>query len=408
MTVSAPSSPTTSPKSHSEPRPRILLVDDDLTNLQVLHRSLRTEDYELLVAQSGDEAITQAEAMQPALILLDVRMPGVDGFEACRRLKSDARTRESVIIFMSAVNDMKEKVHGLELGAVDYITKPFYAAEVIARVRIHLELHRLNHALAVTNEGLVAANLKLRGDLEAAAKVQRTLLPAAASDPAGYVFAWRYRSCEALTGDTLNLFPLRDGQIGAYVLDVSGHGVGASLLAVSVAWPGTPSVVIDATTGTINPPSVVAERFSRLYQAADRNERGFTIAYGVLDAATGVLRHVSAGYPSPVLIRDRAARRIDSENCPIGMLANVEYGENTIKLLPGDRIYLHSDSIADESDPKGELFGQKRLHAELLSARNQPLSQSVDHLVDAVVSWRGKNTLKDDVTVLAIERIGGQ
>jgi phosphoserine phosphatase RsbU/P len=163
---------------------------------------------------------------------------------------------------------------------------------------------------------------------------------------------------------------------------------------------------MDVTTGAINPPSVVAQRLKRLYQTADQEERDFTLAYGVLDAATGVLRHVSAGYPSPVLIRNQAARRIDSENFPIGMLSNVEYGENTIELLPGDRIYLHSDSIADESDPKGELFGQKRLHAELLSARNLPLSRSIDNLVDAVVSWRGKNALRDEVTVLAVERLG--
>src|ERR1700728_4858662 len=130
MTVSDPSSPAASPESRRGPRQRVLLVDDDLTNLQVLHRTLRTEDYDLLVAQSGEEAITQAQAMQPALILLDVRMPGVDGFEACLRLKSDARTRESVVIFMSAFDDTKERVHGLELGAVDYITKPFYAAEM--------------------------------------------------------------------------------------------------------------------------------------------------------------------------------------------------------------------------------------------------------------------------------------
>jgi sigma-B regulation protein RsbU (phosphoserine phosphatase) len=138
----------------------------------------------------------------------------------------------------------------------------------------------------------------------------------------------------------------------------------------------------------------------------EQDERYFTLAYGVLDAATGVLRHVSAGHPGPVLIRDQAARRIDNENFPIGMLSNVEYGENTIELLPGDRIYLHSDGIADERDPEGELFGQKRLHAELLAARELPLSQSIDNLIDAVVSWRGKSTLTDDVTVLAIERLG--
>ncbi len=411
MTALDPSSPAASPESGSGPRQRVLLVDDDLTNLQVLHRTLRTEDYELLVAQSGDEAITQAQAMQPALILLDVRMPGIDGFETCRRLKSDARTRDPVIIFMSAFDDMTERVHGLELGAVDYITKPFYAAEVIARVRIHLELRRLNRALAVTNDGLVAANLKLKRDLEAAAKVQRALLPASAPDLAGYVFAWRYRPCEELAGDALNLFPLRDGHIGAYVLDVSGHGVAASLLAVSVTHslvprPGVPSVVMDVTTGAINPPSVVAERLNRLYQMNEQDDRYFTIAYGVLDAASGVLRHVSAGHPGPVLVRNGTAKRIDNENFPIGMLANVEYGENTIELLPGDRVYLHSDGIADESNPDGELFGQKRLHAELLAGRNLPLSCSIDSVIDAVVSWRGKNTLSDDVTVMAIERLG--
>ncbi len=413
MTVSDPSSPAASSESRKEPRQRVLLVDDDLTNLQVLHRTLRTEDYDLLVAQSGDEAISQARAMQPALILLDVRMPGVDGFEACRRLKSDAHTRESVIIFMSAFNDTEERVYGLELGAVDYITKPFYAAEVIARVRIHLELRRLNHALALTNEGLIAANLKLKRDLEAAAKVQRALLPASAPELAGYVFAWRYRPCEELAGDALNLFALRDGHIGAYVLDVSGHGVAASLLAVSVTHslvprPGVPSVVMDMSTGAINPPSVVAQRLNTLYQMTEQDERYFTLAYGVLDAATGVLRHVSAGHPGPVLIRNQSARRIDNENFPIGMLSNVEYGENTIELLPGDRIYLYSDGIADESDPDGELFGQKRLHDELLAGRDLPLSRSIDNLIDAVVSWRGKNTLSDDVTVLAIERLGSE
>jgi sigma-B regulation protein RsbU (phosphoserine phosphatase) len=294
---------------------------------------------------------------------------------------------------------------------VDYITKPFHAAEVIARVRIHLELRRLNRALAVTNEGLVAANLKLKRDLEAAAKVQRALLPASAPDLAGYVFAWRYRPCEELAGDALNLFPLRDGHIGAYVLDVSGHGVAASLLAVSVTHSlvprtGAPSVVMDVTTGKINPPSLVAERLNRLYQMTDQDERYFTLSYGVLDAGTGVLRHVSAGHPGPVLIRNQAASRIDNANFPIGMLSNVEYGENTIELLPGDRIYLHSDGIADETDPNGELFGQERLQAELLSARVLPLSESIDSLIDAVVSWRGKSMLSDDVTVLAIERLG--
>jgi sigma-B regulation protein RsbU (phosphoserine phosphatase) len=408
MTVSGTASRTTHPGS----RQRVLLVDDDLTNLQVLHRTLRSEQYELIVAQSGDEAITQAQALEPALILLDVRMPGVDGFETCRRLKSDARTRESLVIFMSAFNDMKDRVRGLELGAVDYITKPFYAAEVVARVRIHLELRRLNHALAVTNEGLVAANLKLKRDLEVAATFQRALLPASAAELPGYGFAWRYRPFEEPSDEAPNPFPPHGGYIGAYVLDVSGHGAAPTLLTVPVAHspiprPGVPSVIMDVMAGAINSPSEAAERLDRTHPMTSRDGY-FTLAYGALNTATGVLRHVAAGDPGEVLIRNQEARRIDRENLPMGKFSHARYSENKIELLPGDRIYLHSERIAEESDPKGEPFGEERLHAELLAAGNLPLARSIDHLVNAVVSWRARNTLSDDVTIIAIERLGGE
>jgi sigma-B regulation protein RsbU (phosphoserine phosphatase) len=378
-------------------------------NLRVLQRTLEGQNYELLVAHSGEEALAQTLAARPAMILLDIRMPGIDGFEVCRRLQSDARTRDSAIVFMSALDDKQEIVRALEVGAVDYITKPFFPAEVRARVRVHLELRRLNGVLAETNRSLLAANRKLKQDLEAAAKIQQALLPAKAPDLAGYAFAWCYRPCEELAGDALNVFPLSDGQVGAYVLDISGHGVAASLLAVSVTHSivprnGAPSVVMDISNGNVDPPSLVATRLNRLYPLSDHDGRYFTIAYGVLNAATGSFRHIAAGHPGPVLIRDQTVSSIENPNFPVGMLADADYNEDVIELLPGDRIYLHSDGILEETDPSGTMFGRQRLHAELLSTRNLPLPESIDSLVGAVVSWRGNDTLSDDVTVLAIER----
>ncbi len=140
----------------SEIKGRVLLVDDNLTNLQVLFQALEQEGYELLVAQSGEEALEIARTAQPALILLDINMPGIDGYETCERLKSDETTKDAVVIFLSARGDTEDKVRGLEIGAVDYIGKPFQFEEVMARVRKHLEIHDRERQLEHEKEELEA------------------------------------------------------------------------------------------------------------------------------------------------------------------------------------------------------------------------------------------------------------
>ncbi len=138
-----------------EPRtPQILLVDDNPTNLQVLFQTLDGRGYRLLAARSGKDAITVAERVAPDLILLDVMMPELDGFETCARLKRDPRTRNAAVVFLSARTDASDKVRGLDLGAVDFINKPFQAEEVIARVRTHLTIRDLQQELRTRNEEL--------------------------------------------------------------------------------------------------------------------------------------------------------------------------------------------------------------------------------------------------------------
>ena len=136
--------PTSPPDSDFN---QVLLVDDNPTNLHVLYQALEEQGYELLIAQSGQEALDIAQAAQPALILLDINMPGMDGFETCRRLKADDATKEIVIIFLSARDSVQDKVEGLKLGAVDYVSKPFQFEEVVARVNTQLELKRAKEEL---------------------------------------------------------------------------------------------------------------------------------------------------------------------------------------------------------------------------------------------------------------------
>ncbi|MBP0017250.1 MAG: response regulator [Cyanobacteria bacterium SBLK] len=135
----------------------ILIIDDNPVNLEVLYGTLSKEGYEILVEMDGESGIEQARKNQPDLIILDIMMPGIDGFETCRRLKSDPQIREISVIFITAISDIEHKVKGLQLGAVDYITKPFYEEEVITRVGIHFQLRDMSAKLEKQNQQLSQA-----------------------------------------------------------------------------------------------------------------------------------------------------------------------------------------------------------------------------------------------------------
>ena len=145
------------PQSNNETE-AILLVDDNPTNLQLLFETLDGRGYKLLIAKDGNAALSIARKAGPNLILLDIMMPEIDGYEVCRQLKADPATAEIPVIFLSALTDTKDKVQGLDLGAVDYVTKPFQPDEVIARVNTHLTVYRLKKALDGKNKELQEAN----------------------------------------------------------------------------------------------------------------------------------------------------------------------------------------------------------------------------------------------------------
>jgi signal transduction histidine kinase len=159
----------------SEEEVKILLVDDTPTNLKVLSEAVRNQGWTTLIATDGETAIEQAAYAQPSLILLDVMMPGIDGFETCARLKRNPVTANIPIIFMTALSDAVNKVKGLDLGAVDYITKPFQQEEVLARVKLHLKLYHLAQSLEAQNNQLEARVLKRTQELEQSMKQMQNM-----------------------------------------------------------------------------------------------------------------------------------------------------------------------------------------------------------------------------------------
>ena len=207
----------------SSPAPTILIVDDTPVNVLFLQNVLDGEGFRTITAADGASARELSRAEVPDLILLDVMMPGESGFETCSKLKSDPKTADIPVIFLSALDDVKSKVSGLKIGGVDYVSKPVHGEEVLARVRVHLRIRENNRAMARQHQ----ARMEELRDAQQAILVRPEDCPDAS-------FAVFYQPMEAAGGDFYDVLPLDSGVFGYFVADVSGHGVSAAFLTSAI------------------------------------------------------------------------------------------------------------------------------------------------------------------------------
>jgi phosphoserine phosphatase RsbU/P len=259
-------------------------------------------------------------------------------------------------------------------------------------------------------EQLFLANQRMKRDLDAAARVQQTLLPEGFPEIPGLSFAWTYRPCDELAGDALNIVRINDDFVALYLLDVSGHGVPAALLSVTATRSlhpraaGAPSLV--AGPG-VNPvavaPAQVASSMNALYPMESNGNHYFTMIYGILDVNTHRLRFTVAGHPAPILVREgRPPERLDVMGCAIGMFDEAEFEESVIDLARGDRLYFYSDGVTEEVNSQDQEFGEERLLRAIADGQGSSLQETVETLVQKVVAWRGEEHLRDDISILAV------
>lgn len=389
----------------------ILVVDDTPANLQVLAGMLKDRGYKVRPAPGGKLALAAAQRDPPDLILLDINMPEMNGYEVCERLKADDALKGIPVIFISALTEQLDKVKAFATGGVDYITKPFQMEELHARVETHLNLRRLQMALEETNLQLAKTNVRMSRDLKAAAKIQRTFLPRAWPKIPGVEFAWCYQPCDELAGDGLNIIPLGDGRVGVYIFDVSGHGVSSALLSVTLSRLLSPpsdasSILIrdhDVLDLDVTQPAEVADLLNRLFPFDTATEQFATLMYGVLDVGSGMFRHVSAGQPGPLHLPAGGQPVIlESPGFPIG-LAEEPYGQQCIHLAAGDRLYLYSDGVPDAMNSSREQFGDARLMEAIARGRSAPLEDAIAALLREIARWQGSERPHDDISIVAIE-----
>ena len=266
-------------------------------------------------------------------------------------------------------------------------------------------------ARRLAEDGLRRAKEALEADLRLAARVQQALLPPASIDAGGLRISHAFNPCDDLAGDAVGVVPLPDGRMGLYLLDVSGHGVGAALLSFTLSHLLSPAVegalITDRTEAgpTVVPPAVVAGRLNRQFPM-DRTRQYFTLVYGIIDPASGGFRYALAGHPAPVLLpRDGPPSPVSGSGLPIGMIDDAVFEDQSLALEPGDRLFFYTDGAIEALDDREEEFGVARLMEQFSRWRALPLRDGLDRVAAAVRAWCG-GRLKDDVSLLAVERTG--
>jgi phosphoserine phosphatase RsbU/P len=399
---------------------RLLVVDDTPANRDMLARRFRRSGYVVETASNGEDAIRLARESRFDLVLLDIMMPGLSGIEVLDELRRTHHPTQLPVIMATALDATADVVNAFAHGANDYVTKPLDFAIVQARVQTQLalkratdEIRRLERGLEERNRALMVANRRMKTDLDAATKVQAALLPTSSPPVPGYAFAWLFNPSAELAGDIFNVFRLDDRHVGLYVLDVSGHGVAAALLSVTVSRflfpvPDPTSLLwergADGEICRLAAPARVAARLSERFPFDTATSQYFTLVYGLLDLHEHRLRYVSAGHPQ-VVCRRRGAEPVllEASGFPVGVGPG-DYDENGVDLAPGDRLYIYSDGIPETMNPDGEVFGSSRLLRTLCSDERLSPERSLEQLSSEVCRWSGTDRCQDDQTVLCVER----
>jgi len=399
----------------------VLVVSHDAHIRDIIMNGLAEWGYPAVQADSPDRARELLQEKHPWLVIADWAMPGCDGLSLCSHIREEVFPGYVYIILLTPKPYKNRLVEAMEAGTDDFIMEPFGMEEVLARIMsaqrimaLEKELGDRNQELTETNNRLRRAHEVITQDVEAAARIQQSLLPCCAEALFGFEFDSLFIPCQVVGGDIFNYFVLDQDTIAFYVLDVSGHGIPAAMMAVAVSktltsLPFHESLIRHTTRGPqakqfFSPASVVRE-LDMLFQSNDTVEQYFTMVYGMLDRRTGEVRFTQAGHPHPVYIPASSdARLVGGGGLPVGLLPNAEFTETRITLSPGDRLFLYSDGIPDCADPDGERFSTDRLLFFLTDQRDLPLSGVMRKLGEEMYRFRRADSFEDDMSMLVIGR----
>jgi phosphoserine phosphatase RsbU/P len=383
--------------------PRILVVDDNDDNRYTLTLYLDLEGYSNVeIAHDGEEAIALLKTSSFDLMLLDVMMPKVDGYQVLAWLKDQPQLSDLPVIMISALNEVNSVVRCIELGAVDYLLKPFNPVMLKARLGATLEKKRLR------NE--VNAHLaRLEEELNAARKLQMSMVPQSFPEVTAAFPIDLYASMEPareVGGDLYDFFTTEDGMLCFLVGDVSGKGMPAALFmarAKSLIRITTELMRMHASTS--KPADVIARVNRELCQ--DNSDLMFvTLFFGMLAPQSGELEYCNAGHNEPYRLNNAAVEAITgAKGIILGVRPDAVYTTGQLSLSPGESVYVFTDGITEANNAAGDLFSEERLEGVLRAGAGRTSAGIVQSVTEAVRAFVGNALPSDDITMLAVRRV---
>ena len=400
---------------------KILVADDDRTVQIALKSFLSKWGYDVVTAGDGAQAWEILQGPEaPRLAVIDWIMPGMEGPALCEKIRRSSLSSYTYLILLTAKTSKTELMEGLESGADDFISKPFNPGELKARIKAAERILSLEKELKVKNEELSQSNINLSRsneiitkDLQVAASVQQSLLPAQTREINGFSFGSLFMPCAIVGGDMFNFFAIGDKHIAFFILDISGHGVPAAMLSVTVSKTLTSLIWEEAMandigrngSGRILSPEAMASKLNRLFQSSDALEAYFTMILGITDVRTGHTALTQAGHPHPIRVPNQGGlETIGNGGFPVGLLESAEYPRYEFTLNPGDRLYLYSDGITECRDAQENEFSQKRLMNLLEQTRSQDLESVMRRTAGELYRFRGGDAFSDDISIMALQR----
>jgi phosphoserine phosphatase RsbU/P len=384
----------------------ILVVDDNVKNLQVLGGMLQKEGKEVEFALDGETALSWLDKRSFDLILLDIMMPGMDGFEVCSIIKKNPSISEIPIIFITAKTDSESIIKGFETGGVDYITKPFIPSELMARVRSQVHLKKSKEKIVSYLNEIELQNKNIRDSIEYARNIQRAVLNTSLSKIGSYPENFiLYLPKDILSGDFYWYYKENDVFVLA-VMDCTGHGVPGALMSILGMTLLNEIVVHD---GIQRPDEILENLRIGLMNTLGQNQELLKIKDGIegvvisYDSVKNILSY--SGAFNPLLhIHKNVMNKIPADRIPVGYYEKInKFSLKTIEIEKGDMIYLSSDGYIDQfGESEKRKIMSKNFMELLLTIHKIPMDSQKAKLHDYLNQWKGEMEQTDDILVIGL------
>jgi sigma-B regulation protein RsbU (phosphoserine phosphatase) len=380
---------------------KILVVDDSLDNRTIIKACLNAEGFSVVELSSGEELLELGiKILNFDLILLDVMMPNLNGYETCVKLKEKNIANQIPIIFLSAEIDEDSKVKGFESGGIDYIQKPFGRKELCSRVNSHIAYSKKYTSIENQND-------ILRKNLKSGAEIQNNFLPANCFEFEGLDLVWNYRPAEHIAGDMFGFIKFDDNCLGVYLLDVCGHGSAAALVASAVhgAINSNKDLVGITRRGSYLPlePAQVISNLNLEFPYS-RFERFFTFFYALINLEKNQIICASAGHPAPYIVRvNGECEKVKVEGTILGLNPRDTWEQEIFNFMLDEKLVLLSDGLLELKNSKDEFF-EDSLISVLKNLENLDNKSFVKQILRESNKFSDSVTQVDDQTIISIQK----